>query len=804
MQELPEALQPMAAFPQFILWKLAERNGKHVKLPIDHRTGTVVDAHNVHAWTNPGQALATIRRYGEGYGLGFVLTALDPFFFVDLDHCLEPDGATWSPVAKEVCRRLAGAAVEISQSGSGLHIIGTGNAPAHGCKNIPLGLEFYTEGRFIALTGTKATGCAASDHSAELPALVADYFPAAASAIQNAPVWNTEPDPEWNGPSDDDQLIEKMLAATPSSRSAFGGGATLRQLWEADSEALAAIYPDNEQRAYDASSADAALCQHLAFWTGRNCERMEKLFRQSGLNRDKWENRPDYRERTITRAAQQCSRVYSGRRQPLEQASRDPVTSATYREGHQLLAATQQAERFEECVYMLDRHRVFTPGGDQLKPEQFNAVYGGYSFIVDSDGKTTRKAWDAFTESQVVSYPWAHGACFRPDLEPGQIITEDRRRLVNTYVPAYGERKQGNVSLFIDHVERLLPDENDREIFLSYLAACVQKPGVKFQWCVVLQGAEGNGKTAFYRVLAYALGKKYAHLPNAAEITNPFNGWLEHKLIICIEELHTAGRQEVADTLKPMITNEEIEFHSKGQDQRTGDNRANFLIFSNHKDAALKSENDRRYCVFYTVQQEPGDLERDGMNSEYFTRLYNWLKSGGFAHVAHYLANRPVTVDVMGRAPRTSSTAEAVRSSLGVAEQIIQEAIDLEERGFRGGLVCTKAAGELLKANGKKLSPQKVAGVLVNLGYIKHPALLSSDGKISIDGIRRRLYVKRGSLTANLTAPLALADAWKRAQVAAGASLSDSRICPGTVRLFGQAESPVVTAPSLFLSNCPT
>jgi len=344
------------------------------------------------------------------------------------------------------------------------------------------------------------------------------------------------------------------------------------------------------------------------------------------------------------------------------------------------------------------------------------------------------------------------------------IIVEGGRNLINVYVPCEGERKKGDVSPFIEHVKRLLPNESDREIFLSYLAACVQRPGVKFQWCVLLQGAEGNGKTFFYYVLAYALGERYAHLPNAAEITNPFNGWIEQKLIIGIEELHTAGRQEVADTLKPWITNKRIEIHGKGQDQRTGDNRANFIMFSNHKDAVLKTENDRRYCVFYTAQQERGDIERDGMNNGYFAALYNWLENDGYAHVAEYLATRPVNVDVMARAPVTSSTVEAVRSSLGIAEQLIQEAVELEEFGFRCDLIDTRKASELLRASGKKLSHQKVVSVLLNIGYIKHPALERSGGKVRIDGIVHRLYVKRGSLTAQLSTPKAVADAWRKSQ----------------------------------------
>lgn len=49
------------------------------------------------------------------------------------------------------------------------------------------------------------------------------------------------------------------------------------------------------------SEADLALCNRLAFWTGGDRSRIDRLFRQSGLYRDKWE-RDDYRERTISKA----------------------------------------------------------------------------------------------------------------------------------------------------------------------------------------------------------------------------------------------------------------------------------------------------------------------------------------------------------------------------------------------------------------------------------------------------------------------------------------------------------------------
>jgi primase-polymerase (primpol)-like protein len=52
-----------------------------------------------------------------------------------------------------------------------------------------------------------------------------------------------------------------------------------------------------------------ALCGILAFYTGNDADRMDRLFRQSELYREKWE-RPDYRERTIQRAIDTTASTY--------------------------------------------------------------------------------------------------------------------------------------------------------------------------------------------------------------------------------------------------------------------------------------------------------------------------------------------------------------------------------------------------------------------------------------------------------------------------------------------------------------
>ncbi len=63
----------------------------------------------------------------------------------------------------------------------------------------------------------------------------------------------------------------------------------------------------------DHSRADQALCNHLAYWTRRDAERIERLFSASALGqREKWQKRADYRTRTIQEAIDGTTETYSG------------------------------------------------------------------------------------------------------------------------------------------------------------------------------------------------------------------------------------------------------------------------------------------------------------------------------------------------------------------------------------------------------------------------------------------------------------------------------------------------------------
>ena len=742
----------MYRLAQWINWRLVPRAGdsKPAKVPFDIATGLEIDAHDPKNWL-PFELASAL----DPAHVGFVLTANDPYFCIDLDH--HWNGATWRPETADILARFPGAYTEISFSGDGLHIIGQG-IPASGYKTrgVPgLGIEFYYQKRFIAITGRMAQGSADIDFTGALHSFAPLYLQL---DVPTGPVmgWTAEAVAEAKPIDDDDKLIEKMLAAKPSAGVAFGGKASAADLWNANQSALVDAFPGDDG-GYDESRVDGALAGHLAFWTGKNCERILRLMRRSKLVRPKWE-RADYLPRTILGACQRLTRVYTG---PQSAPTDALETAGAVRTGYQYLDVSAQQKYFAGCVHIVKGRRVLTPRGI-LTPDEFSDHYGKYEFQISTDGgKPTKNAYEAFTRNRAVNFPWADHACFRPEHPPCALIDDAGRVLVNTYRPAPVVLGNGDVAPFLDLLQRIMPDRTDREILLSYLAALRQHPGAKFQWAPLLQGIEGNGKSAILSCAEYAVGSMYTHKPSSKELGDSgakFTGWLQNKLLIIVEEIYVSDRREVTDFLKTLITEDRVEIQGKGLDQVTGDNRANFLLTSNHRDAIIKTRGDRRYAVFYTAQQEPGDLERAGMTGDYFPRLYRWLRGGGFADVAGFLQRYTIADELnpathCHRAPATSSTEAAIVESRGVIEQAILEAVDEGRQGFCGGWISSVCLSRLFAELRRNIAPKKRSALLASLGYVPHPAL-SGRGVASInimqeDMKRPVLYVKSDSLAHN-------------------------------------------------------
>lgn len=126
---------------------------RHGKRPIQ-TNGRAASSTNPATWTTHRAAAAATR----GDGLGFVLG--DGIGCIDLDHAVE-DGVVL-PWAQEILDRCPPTFTEVSMSGTGLHVFGLLPEAAGRGQRGGDGVEFYSWGRYIAVTGDRLPGAPAT------------------------------------------------------------------------------------------------------------------------------------------------------------------------------------------------------------------------------------------------------------------------------------------------------------------------------------------------------------------------------------------------------------------------------------------------------------------------------------------------------------------------------------------------------------------------------------------------------------------------------------------------------------------
>lgn len=814
-------LDALANRRMFILYRVDPReDGKTDKLPSHPLTGagppdeprkTSINGQDPANWMLPHEALQWAYQWNLAkppgvlsFGVGIVIYEGCGIFALDFDYCREASGG-WMPHVINFESRFRGAYAETSLSGRGRHVFGSyaGTMPPHGVKNKTYRMEAYTKARFIALTGEDVAGSVLTDCTKALGPFLAEFFPENPEP-EHGVEWTNAPVASWRGPTDDAQLIARAMRSI-SARAVFGGGAAFGDLWRADAEILAKAFPSqNSHSAWDGSAADQALANHLAFWTGNDCERMLRLMWQSGLVRDKW-HRADYLPRTILGATgtqrewyieKDTAETVKGQSQDttpgvtpgpvsavpappgvpppptvpappgtvaIEMAVPSPPANDKALKPGELPPVGEYCnihmmrQMFAGYCYVQDIHSIQLPDGSATTKERFDSTFGGPQYAMTADGqKPTKSAWDAFTLSEIYRFPRVHTQFFKPGVATGEIRTREGRTEINCYRPAEVRRVKGDPSPFLDLVQRMLPEGRDAQVLLSYMAACCQNIGTKFSWCIFLQGAKGNGKTTIAKVLEYCMSLRYTHWAKADQLGEKFNAVFVYKLLVIVDEMYSDDTRELQEILKQLVTADRIEVRPMYAEKTMKEVCFNMMLISNHQNGVRIDLDERRYAPLFCAQQSKADRIRDGLDNGYFIKLRKWLwgnDAEGAAIVYDYLMSyeipdefNPTTECLV--APVTTSTEHAATASLGGIEQELIEAVKQEHEGFRNGWVSSQAVDFLLARCGKdKAIPRNARKNLVmSLGYIPHPSL-GPEGMLTVpmpDGARPRLYVQKG------------------------------------------------------------
>jgi putative DNA primase/helicase len=227
--------------PQWVVWRYADRDGPTPsKPPYNARTKQLADKTEPKDWSTYEQALATYHRGGFD-GIGFCFSKTDPYCGIDLDHCRNQQTGEIQRWARELIHWLQ-SYTEVSPTGTGVHIFTRAVLAAGGMNLKPV--EIYDAEAYFTVTGhhLRGTPTTPQDRQEETATLYADR-----------------------------RLYQKAKGAK--------NGRAFLTLWAGEWTG----YPSQ-------SEADQALTNILAFWT-KDPTQIDRLFRQSGLYRDKWDDR---------------------------------------------------------------------------------------------------------------------------------------------------------------------------------------------------------------------------------------------------------------------------------------------------------------------------------------------------------------------------------------------------------------------------------------------------------------------------------------------------------------------------------
>ena len=314
---IPETLRDRQ---QWIAWRYEWKPDRDewTKVPVDPNTGGFAKSTDPDTWTSFGAAVAHHEDAGSKTdGLGFVFAESGTVAGIDLDDCRDPDSGDLEAWADELLEDVR-TFTEISPSGTGLHLYGLGFVPDGGNRgdvpDAPGHVEMYDSGRFFTVTGARVDGT--PDDVEQVNDGIDD--------VHAEYIRDDEPDTNSSKAAGDGGVAVDSAGATPGAGVDTGGstsggsdltdaellekaknaenGEKFRQLWNGNTSGYSSH-----------SEADLALCGLLAFWTGGDRSKIDDLFRDSDLYRDKWDEdrgTDTYGERTIDKALSGTTEYY--------------------------------------------------------------------------------------------------------------------------------------------------------------------------------------------------------------------------------------------------------------------------------------------------------------------------------------------------------------------------------------------------------------------------------------------------------------------------------------------------------------
>tara|TARA_R110000868_G_scaffold100744_1_gene277198 strand:+ start:1300 stop:3633 length:2334 start_codon:yes stop_codon:yes gene_type:complete len=207
-------------------------------------------------------------------------------------------------------------------------------------------------------------------------------------------------------------------------------------------------------------------------------------------------------------------------------------------------------------------------------------------------------------------------------------------------------------------------DSETFEHFMDWLAHIVQFR-TKTQTAWVFQGTEGTGKgTLYHQILVPILGLNQCFLLNQGQAEEQFNGFLQHNLMLFIDECdmdNSAKADKLLAKLRTIITEPTVPLRMMRSNSVNIENHSNLIIATNQSLPTRITEGDRRYNI----------APRQNYRLVYDESTYELIESELSAFVT-YLKQRPITENQVRTTLKNEARADLLALGMTVADEFFE------------------------------------------------------------------------------------------------------------------------------------
>ncbi len=233
--------------------------------------------------------------------------------------------------------------------------------------------------------------------------------------------------------------------------------------------------------------------------------------------------------------------------------------------------------------------------------------------------------------------------------------------------------KTGDCSIYLDHLKNIIcaGDEIAYQYLVQWLAHLFQKPDEKPNVAIVLKSVEGTGKGTMIEPILEILGIHGNKTNGAYAIAGRFNGVVANRLLIFADEVDLTDKH-LSDRLKSIITETSVNLERKGLEIEPLPNFCRLIFASNQTRVLNAGIRERRYLVL-----EP--LDEMAQNTEYFQKLWEFIRNDGAAKVLDYLLQLDINDFNPYKCPQTRALVDEKLANLNLVYRYFYEQIIKEE-----------------------------------------------------------------------------------------------------------------------------